>query len=390
MNYLKTKIANHVEKVKCWNPIIEIPKEKFNYIDLSSIDKDSKQVDENLVLRILGEDAPSRARQVINTDDVIISTVRPNLNGVAILKRNFKNGTVSTGYCVLRTRSTLDPKYLFYWVQTKSFINDMINKASGASYPAVSDKIIKDSIIPLPPLSTQKHIAAILDAADLYRQKTKTLVAKYDQLAQSLFLEMFGDPVTNPKGWEKTNMNRLCSFKKESILPENIKKSTKYIGLECIEKETGNILDINEVTEGELKSNKFVFDENYILYGKLRPYLNKVALPNFNGICSTDIIPIKPIKDKSNRQFICQIMRSKGFVSFAHERSSGANLPRISPNEIEKYPIINPPISLQTQFASRIQLIEAQKQQALAALQKSETLFNSLLQRAFKGELVAE
>ncbi len=281
-----------------------------------------------------------------------------------------------------------DEVYLYYFL--KSILGLLVKMGVGGAQPNISGGKIKQILIPLPSLPVQKKIAAILDAADLYRRQTKTLIEKYGQLAQSLFLEMFGDPVRNEKGWEKLESNKLCFFKKESIIPQNIITGTKYVGLECIEKETGNKLDISEVTEGDLKSNKFTFDENYILYGKLRPYLNKVALPNFKGICSTDIIPIKPIKGKSNRQFICQIMRGKGFVSFAHERSSGANLPRISPSVIEKYLVINPPLSLQTQFADRIQLIELQKAQAQAALQKSEALFNSLLQKAFKGELVAE
>ena len=140
--------------------------------------------------------------------------------------------------------------------------------------------------------------------------------------------------------------------------------------------------------KNELKSNKFYFDENYILYGKLRPYLNKVGNPNFEGICSTDIIPLNPLIEKTNKQFITSIMRSSGFVSWANERCSGANLPRVSPKEVEKYLIINPPIQLQNQFSERVQIIENQKQQAQNALQKSENLFNSLLQKAFKGELV--
>ena len=80
-------------------------------------------------------------------------------------------------------------------------------------------------------------------------------------------------------------------------------------------------------------------------------------------------------------------MRGNGFVSFASERSSGANLPRISPDEIQKHKIINPPIHLQTQFAERVQVIEQQKQQAQDALQKSELLSNGLLQKAFNGTL---
>lgn len=199
---------------------------------------------------------------------------------------------------------------------------------------------------------------------------------------------MFGDPVANPMGWEKVRFDKLCSFEKQSVKPENISSGTYYIGLESIQKDTGKIADKVKVESNELKSNKFYFNQDYILYGKLRPYLNKVGNPDFEGVCSTDIIPLKPLGEKSNKSFITSIMRSPGFVSWANERCSGANLPRISPKEVQKYLIINPPIHLQNQFAERIAVIEQQKAQAQQSLQKSEDLFNSLLQKAFKGELV--
>ncbi|ORU94607.1 MAG: hypothetical protein A6F72_08955 [Cycloclasticus sp. symbiont of Poecilosclerida sp. N] len=200
-------------------------------------------------------------------------------------------------------------------------------------------------------------------------------------------MKTFGDPVTNPMGWDKVHLNKLCLFKKTSVIPENIIQGTKYLALEDIEKETGRIINYQLVDERELKSNKFSFDEDTVLYGKLRPYLNKVALPSFKGICSTEIIPLKPLLSETNKYFIAQIMRWSGFVMFADERSSGANLPRISPKKVEEYPTIKPPLALQNQFAETIQAIAAQKQQAQASLEKSNTLFNSLLQRAFKGEL---
>ena len=243
--------------------------------------------------------------------------------------------------------------------------------------------------INLPPLDQQKKIAAILDAADAYRQKTKALIEKYDELTQSLFLDMFGDPVTNPKGWDKISLNELCDFKKTSVKPEDIETGDTYIGLECIEKETGKILERFTVEAGEIKSNKFWFDSNYLLYGKLRPYLNKVANPNFEGVCSTDIIPIRPILKYTAKEFIISLLRGSWFVSFADERCSGANLPRISPKEVEKYQTINPPLELQSQFAERVHSIEEQKAQAEASLTQAEDLFNSLLQRAFKGELTS-
>ncbi len=257
---------------------------------------------------------------------------------------------------------------------------------SGAQ-PNISGGIIKETLIPLLELDLQRRIANILDAADAVRQNDKALIAKYDELTQALFLDMFGDPVSNPKGWEKVELKKLCSFKKKNIKPEDIEEGVNYVALDSIEKVTGNITTIYNVEKGELKSNKFWFDNSYILYGKLRPYLNKVALPNFEGVCSTDIIPIQPINTKSNKLFVTSILRHNSFVAFADERSSGANLPRISPSEVEKYSTINPPLSLQNQFAERVAVIEEQKAIAQKSLEKSEELFNSLLQKAFKGEL---
>ncbi|HMR15306.1 MAG TPA: restriction endonuclease subunit S [Mariniflexile sp.] len=297
------------------------------------------------------------------------------------------NACIHDGFVGLRN---LDAKRVFTPYLYRFFkFNKLINKsqAVGAIYKNLNTDQIKSLKIPLPNLETQKRIAAILDEADTLRQLNQQLIAKYDALTQSLFLDMFGDPVTNSMGWEKVAMSKICDLKKKTIKPENISTNTKYIPLDAIEKETGKIIGYEIVECGDIKSNKFYFTNEHILYGKLRPYLNKVSLPNFEGICSTDIIPLKPIPNKTNRFFIAQIMRGNGFVSFASERSSGANLPRISPDEIQKHKIIKPPIHLQTQFAERVQVIEQQKQQAQDALQKSELLFNSLLQKAFNGTL---
>ena len=293
---------------------------------------------------------------------------------------------------VLRPKvESVYPKYLLYILFSNhqfGFTGGFQNKTTGIINLKLT-RYIDETKIPLPPLEQQKKIATILDTADAYRQKTKALIDKYDELTQSLFLDMFGDPVTNPKGWEKVSLNQLCSFKKKSIKPEDIQDGETYLGLECIEKKTGVIVEKFIVKAGEVKSNKFWFNHEYILYGKLRPYLNKVANPDFEGICSTDIIPIKPLVDKSSKEFIISLMRGSWFVAFADERCSGANLPRISPKEVEKYQTINPPLELQNQFAERVKAIEAQKAQAQASLSQADNLFNSLLQKAFKGELVS-
>ena len=295
--------------------------------------------------------------------------------------------STSTDCFIVTSKENLSIKYVYYYLSGNLHILEEGFKGAGLKH--ISKKYIQNIKIPLPPLTEQQKIAEILDAADALRQKDQQLIDHYTTLSQSLFLEMFGDPVTNPMGWETINLNEICSFNKVSISPAEIVNGTKYLALESIQKKTGCIHSYQIVADGELKSNKFFFDEETILYGKLRPYLNKVALPTFKGICSTEIIPLKPIKNLTNKYFIAQVMRGKGFVLFADENSSGANLPRISPKKIEKYKIINPPITLQNQFAQHIEKIEKQKQQAQSSLVQSNNLFNSLLQKAFTGELTA-
>lgn len=298
-----------------------------------------------------------------------------------------ENCAIGRSVAAIRAKKDfLDINYLYFFL--KSWSSRLLEMSQGAAQTVITKDMLFYLQIPLPPLPQQQKIANILNSADVLRQNDKALIAKYDELTQALFMDMFGDPVSNPKGWEKVELRNLCSFKKKSIKPENITKGENYVALDSIEKVTGNITTLYKVDIGELKSNKFWFDSSYILYGKLRPYLNKVALPTFEGICSTDIIPIRPVNKKSNKLFITSILRHNSFVAFADERSSGANLPRISPSEIEKYSTINPPIDLQNQFAERVVVIEEQKVTAQKSLEKSEELFNSLLQKAFKGELL--
>ena len=329
--------------------------------------------------------------QLLKKGDVLIAASSGSISIVGKAAMILQDMNAGFGaFCkVLRpNKEIVNEDYFKFYFGTPHYKNTISQLAEGANINNLKTEHFDNLEIYLPPLPQQQKIANILDAADALRQNDKALIAKYDELTQALFLDMFGDPVSNPKGWDKVELKKLCSFKKKNIKPEDIEEGVNYVALDSIEKVTGNITTIYNVEKGELKSNKFWFDNSYILYGKLRPYLNKVALPNFEGVCSTDIIPIQPINTKSNKLFVTSILRHNSFVAFADERSSGANLPRISPSEVEKYSTINPPLSLQNQFAERVAVIEEQKTIVQKSLEKSESLFNSLLQKAFKGELV--
>lgn len=269
-------------------------------------------------------------------------------------------------------------RYVFHLLQTIKIDNERHKRYWISQFSNIQ--------IPLPPLPEQQRIAQLLDTADLHRQKTAQLLEQYNQLAQSLFLDMFGDPIANPKGWEVKELGEICDFRTKGIAPENFKKEYHYIGLEHIEKDTGKIIEKLNIEDINLKSNKFWFDENYILYGKLRPYLNKVANADFEGVCSTDIIPVKPIINKSVKEYILHFLKGKWFVDFADKNCSGANLPRISPKKISNYKLISPPIHLQNQFAKKIAQIEQQKAILQQELQHAENLFGALLQQSFSGK----
>ena len=204
-------IGDYVDKCQTWNPKSS-GVGSFDYIDLSSVDKDTKSIAS--IERYECSDAPSRARQLVETDDVLVATVRPNLNGAALVNGAHHGMTASTGYCVLRPdKDKLDSRFLFHWVKTGVFVQRMVDVATGANYPAVSEAKIKASKIPLPPLDEQKRIAGILDAAEALRAKRREALAQLDTLLQSTFLDMFGDPVTNPMGWEVKPLNELLGEK---------------------------------------------------------------------------------------------------------------------------------------------------------------------------------
>jgi len=137
------------------------PDKSFYYIDISSIDNELKRILSPKLT--LGKESSSRARQVILTYDVIVSTTRPNLNAVALVPKELNNQICSTGFCVLRAKSNLlDTNYLFHFVRSYEFVKCLSDLVKGALYPAITNKQVFAQLIPLPPLPEQKRLATLL------------------------------------------------------------------------------------------------------------------------------------------------------------------------------------------------------------------------------------
>lgn len=187
------KIGDIVKKTETIDPT-KNPEKKFIYLDLSSVNKENLNIENPIEL--VGKNAPSRARKLIKTDDVIFATVRPTLGRVAMVPNEYNQQVCSTGYFVLRTKEEIISRLLFYYLLTKGF-NEKIEKLQkGASYPAVTDSDIKSQIIYFPiSLTEQKQIVAKLDALsaetkkleEIYKQKLTHL----EELKKSILKKAF-------------------------------------------------------------------------------------------------------------------------------------------------------------------------------------------------------
>jgi type I restriction enzyme S subunit len=382
------ELGNHVEKVLTWNPTNKNDQSLFSYIDLSSIDKDRKEIDKNNIAEIISSEAPSRARQLVAAGDVLIATVRPNLNGVAIVPTCLDGATASTGYCVLRAdEKGLHGKYLYYWAQTNIFISDMMSKATGATYPAVSDKIIKESKIPCPTLEEQKRIANILYKTDVIRRKRQQAINLADEFLRAVFLDMFGNLVTNPKGWEVKPIMEVAPFSPLRNVSITDDEKVWLLNLDQVESNSGQVISKYICEYAQVGDSTSWFDQSHVLYCKLRPYLNKVVMPDSTGLATSELIPLRPNPVHLNREYLTMYLRSESFVTWATNKVAGAKMPRLSTSELREHVITLPPMNLQNKFASIYhKIVEIKKKYEIATLACDDG-FASLSQKAFSGDL---
>lgn len=176
--------------VKNISPVHLFVDQKFTYIDIGSLSNETKSIiSENM---IIGIDAPSRARQEIKVNDILVSTVRPNLNAVAKVNRSYIKPVASTGFCVLRCDTTkILPQVVFSAVKSKKFIATMVNSATGASYPAVTDKIVKSYKLPKIAMNEQLKFTEFIALCEKKRIHLNAQTTKLKQLIQSLQHQSF-------------------------------------------------------------------------------------------------------------------------------------------------------------------------------------------------------
>jgi type I restriction enzyme S subunit len=361
-------IGEVVERAQTWNPSRFPVDEVFQYIDLSAVDQEAKAI--TGAREVPCGEAPSRARQLVESGDILVSTVRPNLNGVACVPGQLDGATASTGFCVLRASKTkASSAYLFHWVKSPMFIADMVTKATGASYPAVSDRIIFDAQIPLPPLAEQKRIAAILDAADALRTKRREALAQLDALLQSTFLTLFGDPVANPMGWPTASFDDCLQDLTSSAI--KIPKSDFQLGgqWQIIDQSQNEIAGYSDI------GPPFTQALPAVVFGDHTRCVKLVRQPFLLGADGAKLLVPRKQMLSVFLSYLLPLLKLPDLGYSRHMR------------EVKRlvYPL--PPLPLQQKFAAIVESVERQKAAQRAHLAELDALFAALQHRAFRGEL---
>lgn len=301
------------------------------------------------------------------------------------------DGCIHDGWLALSPRrNNISYDYFYHLLSSEIVKAQFVKYASGTTVKNLNSDIVRKVKIPLPPLEEQRRIAGILDKADAIRRKREKALQLTDTLLKSVFLDMFGDPVTNPKGWEVRPLGEFANIDTQMIDPKVEPYIDQvHIGPDSIAKKTGILLKANTAREESLTSGKYAFGPQHLLYSKIRPYLQKVAMPTFEGICSADVYPILPRENLSTKEFIWSVLISDSFVKYFNSLPDRANIPKINMKEMNAYACILPPFELQETYKAKVRSVLNYRQDLTDTLHTGEQLLACLTQRAFRGELTS-
>ncbi|TMO96527.1 restriction endonuclease [Pseudoalteromonas sp. S3260] len=371
--------------------------QEVTFLPMASISEQGQVLEQEK--RILGE--TRKGFTYFEKNDVVVAKITPCFeNGKAAyldcLETQIGFGT--TEFHVIRADiEKLDGKYLFYLVWNKWFRHlGERNMSGSAGQKRVPSDFLKDLKIPLPPLDEQKRIAAILDKADAIRRKRKQAIQLADDFLRSVFLDMFGDPVSNPKGWKKKPLKELTLKLGSGSTPRGGKEAYLEEGISLIRS-----LNVHD--------NKFVHKDLAFISDTQADKLKNVVIEkddlllNITGasVCratlvDNDILParvnqhvciIRAKKEKVLPTFLARLITSSSYKQKLMQiaTAGGATREALTKQQVESLDIIVPPLDIQEKFMSIVGKVE--KLLKISELQSQKPLFNSLSQKAFAGEL---
>ena len=293
-----------------------------------------------------------RATDFICDAGTVVIGRKGSINNPFFVDEPFWN--VDTAFGLVAHRDVLLPKYLFYFCVNFDF--EQLNTT--VTIPSLTKANLLQIEINVPDMDEQRYVVRVLDKicrlTDLQQQELHNL----DQLVKSRFIELFGEPLSNQKGWQTMSIVEAAPIKSQR---GNLADEVWLLNLDAVEAQTGTVLFKHRVQSGEINASTVYFTAESVLYSKLRPYLNKVVMPDEDGVATSEMIPMCPLADRLNRAYLCYWLRSDAFVRHISEKVAGAKMPRVSMDYFRSLAIEMPPLELQEQFAAFVEQTDKSK-----------------------------
>lgn len=282
----------------------------------------------------------------------------------------------------LTPREDVLPEYLYWFLLSKA--SHFLRIGVGATVKGITLDDIKAVEISILPIQEQLRIVEVLSSAESIVRLRREAKQKAAELGPAIFLEMFGDPVSNPKGWPIVKLGDYLSIESVVKTPDPITDaSLPCIGADSIESGSGKTVSWPTVEQIKPISGKYHFEKNDVLYSKIRPALRKAIVAPESGFCSADMYPLRPKNGIATPEFVAALLLSKAFTEYAIGVSARAQMPKVNRETLFAYEHPMPPITLQEAFAKRMQDVNSIQRQQESALAQSELVFASLLGKTF-------
>lgn len=341
------------------------------------------------------------SKQTVEPDDVLLCKINPRINRVWRVTGYTGNSNLASSEWIVFRNKTISSKYMMYCMRSEYFRNYMLSNVSGVggSLMRAQPKHVRTYPIPLPPREEQERIVARIESLfarlDEAREKVDAVVEGSETRKAALLHKAFSGELTakwrEEKGisadWRNVLFNHVAEVKSNLVDPAGF-QDFPHIAPDNIEKKTGTLLQYNTIAEDKVTSGKHRFYPGQILYSKIRPYLSKVVITDFDGLCSADMYPIEA---KENTKYLWYYMLSEDFLEQASTAGSRSVLPKINQKELSRINIRIPTLPEQEEIVRLLDsLLERERQIREAAEQVRERIDlmkKAILARAFRGEL---
>jgi type I restriction enzyme S subunit len=298
-----------------------------------------------------------------------------------------KSWTIDTAFYSEVDKDKVDIKYFYYALTAK----DMEQYAITTSIPGINRNDIYDLKIPLPSLSKQKAIVAKLDRAQRLIDIDKEMLAKYDDLIQSVFLEMFGDPVTNPKGWEVKKLGDLTTKVGSGSTPRGGSKVYQdhgniFIRSQNVLMNKMDLSDVAYIADEIHKGMKNTWvQENDVLLNITGASIGRVCVYNKSEAANVNqhVCILRPVQDEIKPFYLSNLISSKNYQDKILGQQTGGTRQAFNMTQIKNFDIPLPPLDLQTKFNEILTKLKGEVQSIKLNSKKSEELFSSLVQGVF-------